>query len=164
MSGWFADAAFRWWLVAVCLYSVSVSQAWWVWAAAIVVLGITQHAIVILGHHAAHRHVAARSWLNEAAGAICFWPLFVSLRSYRPFHFGHHARVGQPSDPELIAKNWTPHRWRADANRWWLFATDLIGFGIEDTLVVQWVFRPRRWRDVVGPGLTVAAAWWLLPW
>lgn len=127
-------------------------------------VGVQQHALLVLGHQGAHRHlsrnVRLNDWLTEF---LCFWPLLIGLGAFRWFHFRHHMYLNTLRDPELVAKRLTPSRWRPDANRLWLFATDLVGGGVRDALLTQWFFRPTRWRDALGPAAT-ALIWLFLPW
>lgn len=84
---------------------------------AIILIGTRQHGIAVLGHDGAHGSICKPRWLNDALAKLCFWPLGISLREYRAFHFMHHGFVGTPHDPErrLKAKNATA--WDLPASR-----------------------------------------------
>ncbi|MGZ3652461.1 MAG: fatty acid desaturase, partial [Bdellovibrionota bacterium] len=82
--------------------------------AASVIIGIYQHGLVVLGHEAVHFNVCRSRDLNEWVGRLfCFFPIGMTVSTYRDFHFPHHKQPNDASDPEVpvrraMGKNWNP--------------------------------------------------------
>jgi len=67
-----------------------------------IVLGLSQHGLVVLGHEAVHYRISRNKSLNEWIGRIaCFFPIGITVSSYRDFHFPHHRDPFGPNDPEI---------------------------------------------------------------
>ena len=79
-----------------------------------VVIGISQHALFILGHDGVHYSMARNRTLSEwITRLFCLFPLGMTVSSYREFHFAHHRDVKGATDPEVpilreIGINWQP--------------------------------------------------------
>jgi fatty acid desaturase len=72
----------------------------------LLLLGIAQHRIAILGHEGAHHLVCRSRRLNDLLSQVfCFAPLLTDLGAYRDFHWKHHRNTGiEGLDPELDLK------------------------------------------------------------
>jgi fatty acid desaturase len=126
---------------------------------ALFLVGNRQHALGILGHDGAHRLVCRhRGWNDLLTNVLCFWPLWVDLERYRPFHFGHHRHTGGAEDPELAFKQGGRHWYALPVSGPKLFAClvlDLIGGGAREVLSLLTFIGPASLRGLVGPVL-----WW----
>ncbi|MCB1236475.1 MAG: fatty acid desaturase [Verrucomicrobiae bacterium] len=73
-------------------------------ALAILLVGIGQHRLVMLGHEASHWVLFKNRLLNEvAANWCCFFPMWGRSYNYRVQHFAHHQHVNDPEkDPVVI--------------------------------------------------------------
>ncbi|MBS0367470.1 MAG: fatty acid desaturase [Proteobacteria bacterium] len=118
----------------------------------ILVIGVHQHALSILGHEASHFTISKTKWLNDAIGnVIFFYPLTVTVSGYRRFHIQHHLKLNSMEDPELPLR----------AGRFYnspmsiagfaaMFIGDLFGFGIPSLYRLVWASRPTSVRDAAG--------------
>ncbi len=74
---------------------------WWilpVWFIGILIVGVAQHRLAMMGHESSHNLLAKNRKLNDVLSELlCFFPLFSSLVMYRNKHTGHHLH---PNDPE----------------------------------------------------------------
>ena len=70
----------------------------------ILLVGIGQHRLVMLGHEASHWVLFKNRLLNEvAANWCCFFPMWGRSYNYRVQHFAHHQHVNDPEkDPVVI--------------------------------------------------------------
>lgn len=151
-------------------------------AAAIVVIGARQHALMVLGHEAAHYRFLPDRRLNDwVAELFVAWPVFMSARFFRITHTPHHQHLGTPRDGNRRA--WRTHTpdgalvaaWRYPKARAQLLAELLKrGIGVVGVLwIVRYFVAPlalRRpaWEVVLQygyHGLLIAAvtAWGLWP-
>jgi fatty acid desaturase len=129
-----------------------------------VFLGSRMHALGILGHDGAHYASAKSNLVNEwANNLLCFWPLLITLRDFRRFHFEHHQHFNTDKDPELLFKNkWSRRQWQLPATRARItlyFLSDLLGFGVLEAIkmmvlvgkidIWSWI-GPLLWWGIVG--------------
>ena len=135
-----------WWLLALVADYTIIAFAFliaylWSWPAypfSVMLLGIAQHRIAILGHDGAHGLICRNKKLNYwLAQLFCFWPLLIDIKSYRKFHFEHHKNTGDENlDPELQLKH---DRYQLPKTRKQLigrFLFDLCGGSIAEFLEV----------------------------
>jgi fatty acid desaturase len=140
---WWLAAVLRNWFVIV----LTIAAAWeldriLVYALAVLVIGTRQHALVILQHDGTHYHVSRKKRLNNLAmDFLTAWPLGFSTSGYRRYHLAHHRWQGTAADPELSTYGRFAGKWSADANRYQLFISDLLGFGAAEVLVL--------WDDIM---------------
>jgi fatty acid desaturase len=102
------------WLLALAGDYVLLIFSFWIasrfgWPAypfSVLLLGITQHRLSVLGHEGAHGLICRNKKLNFwLAQIFCFWPLMIDIRGYREFHWEHHRHTGESGiDPELPLK------------------------------------------------------------
>lgn len=145
---------------------------------AILVIGMRQHALVILGHDGAHGSVHHRLWLNDLiTGLFAFWPMTACLSGYRRFHFTHHQNLGSDNDPELYHKHHAGHRYDLPASVARIItlsckALFLADGLVEEFLVLEYIAIRDKKLELVGPLLWWSAAitliwyyraWWILP-
>lgn len=120
---------------------------WAIYLLAVFVIGTRQHALAVLGHHAAHFHVSNNIRINDLlANLFAAWPIGYSLSGYRRSHFEHHRTAGSDADPELTLHRMFPRKWSADANQFRLFVTDIFGFGSYELLLL-WT-NLMRWQPL----------------
>ncbi len=107
--------------------------------AASVVLGVSQHGLVVLGHEAVHFRVCRRRLINEGVGRLlCMFPVTLTVSSYREFHLPHHRDPFGPGDPELplrraLGANFQPPFTIARGMRLW--ALSFLGFSIKELVI-----------------------------
>jgi len=69
---------------------------------ALVVIGARQLGFAVFMHDAAHRALFSDRRVNDWVGSwMCAYPVWSDLYTYRPYHLKHHAKTGQPEDPDL---------------------------------------------------------------
>lgn len=107
--------------------------------AASVVLGIAQHALVVLGHEAVHYRVCRNRFLNEWVGQLfCFFPMGLTVTAYRDFHYPHHRNTSGENDPELplrraMGRNWTgPFTLQRGLKLW---ALSFVGLSLKELAI-----------------------------
>lgn len=126
---------------------------------AIMVTGVHLHRNAILGHDGAHFLISSDRRLNDLlANLFFFWPAGGTVSGYRAWHFLHHRWVGTPRDSEHATK--AGPRYQTPKRRAALIrdcALDLVGGGVLEILRLQWVIRPRRFLEFLGP-----VGWWVL--
>jgi len=92
---------------------------------ALFILGGKQLACAILMHDTSHGAVFAHQKLNDAVGQwLGAYPVFNSMRAYRPYHFKHHVTNGLEDDPDLLLTRGYPTTRRSMLRK---FARDLSG-------------------------------------
>jgi fatty acid desaturase len=99
-------------------------------------IGARQHALAILMHEGAHYLLFKNRNLNMVVSELFLaWPLFITMRAYRPSHFAHHRHVNTPEDPDLMRKQsseWQfPQSWRTLAA---LLVKDVLGLNTRQQL------------------------------
>ncbi len=100
-------------------------------------IGARQHALAILMHEGTHYLLFKNRRLNIVVSELCLaWPLFVTMRAYRPSHFDHHRHVNTEQDPDLMRKQsaeWKfPQTWRALST---LLLKDVVGLNTRQQLL-----------------------------
>jgi len=157
---WGISVAVNWIVIVAAVVAAYALNHVVAYMLAVLVVGTRQHALAVLGHDGAHRHVSENQRLNDgAASFFCFWPLGVGLHGWRKFHFHHHRTVGTPDDPELAVKHKYPKRWSPDTNPWRQFFLDLFGFSVLETTMLIRYAPPEKKIDAIGPLATIAGAW-----
>lgn len=69
---------------------------------ALVVIGSRQLSCAAIMHDAAHRCLFRSRALNDWAGNwLAAYPVWLDVHPYRAYHLQHHARTGQPDDPDI---------------------------------------------------------------
>jgi len=106
-----AQIAFEW----TCILGMSACAIsyghWWLYVIAIPWNGSRMHALGVLNHEGVHQRIHRTRWINDLiADALCAWPVFLSLRSFRTMHLLHHAEPNGERDPDWLRKrgpDWT---------------------------------------------------------
>jgi fatty acid desaturase len=66
---------------------------------AVLVIGSSQHALLILGHDASHFRTLPVRWQNDLfANLFMMWPTFASVEAFRKFHGTHHQYTNLSDD------------------------------------------------------------------
>ena len=82
------------------------------WQLVIVIQGILLVFLFTLLHETSHKTPFKTGWINEIAGHICGFILFLPATWFRYFHFAHHRYTQIPGkDPELTEAK--PESWVA---------------------------------------------------
>jgi fatty acid desaturase len=125
---------------------------WYGYAAAVVWIGVRQHALLILMHEGTHYRVArSRRW-NDFLSEVFFGsPLFVSMRDYRTSHFAHHRHVNTDKDPDWVVKQNEDWAFPKPGEKLaWLLLQDLLLLRVWEQLdrfVLSLNQPPRSWRE-----------------
>ncbi len=102
---WLSVALLNWGVIILTTYLAVYWDHPVLYIVAIGILGTRQHALQLLGHDGGHYLVCKSRKLNDLLTVLlAFWPIFISLKAYRKFHFSHHNHLGTPKDPELEFK------------------------------------------------------------
>jgi fatty acid desaturase len=142
----------RWLLAASGDYAIIAVACliayFWRWPAypfSIVLFGIAQHRLALLGHDGAHGLICRNKTLNYwLAQLLCFWPLLYDIKSYRKFHWDHHRHTGEDNlDPEIELKHNLYHLPKSQLQLYTRFFLDLFGFSIPEFLRVTVYFAKR---------------------
>ena len=156
-------------LAIVCLYGVAALSVWlavaklgpWSWPAAVIVVGLCQHALFILLHDAAHYGAYPKRSVNDVIGDVLIGvPLGSRLKYYRALHNRHHHHVRDEIDPEMrmLAAIVCPSRGRAVLEA-------LTGVTALRTVLWYQGFIRESWREgltqgsALGDTLAFAAVW-----
>lgn len=101
-----------------------------------IVCGIFFHGLSILGHEAVHYRVCKNRTLNEWIGRVfCFFPVGITVSSYREFHFPHHQNPNSDVDPEMpirkaMGKNWVAPFPLSRGLKLWVFS--FLGLSLKE--------------------------------
>lgn len=141
------------WAVVVFAYCLAFHSLWLI-PFAMLIIGNRQHAIGILGHDGAHQLIIPRSryWNDWVANCFAFYPLGLSLREYRKFHWDHHRNVNTDRDPEVILKKTAPNPMVGPVSLTKVIlhgAMDLLGFGVPHVARFLHYIRPKSVRDAI---------------
>lgn len=159
-----AALAFDWAVVAGSLlvveatgrHPLAIGAAW-------IAVGWAQHALVILGHEAAHRTLVNGASLNRFIGRWLTWgAVGVPFEGYKRLHLPHHRLAGGPGDPEHRVLPARPYRARFRPSTPWRAALlSLLGGGLGEFLAFSRETRARTLGELAPPVLLTAGAWGL---
>jgi fatty acid desaturase len=118
----------------------------------VLVIGVHQHALAVLGHEATHFTISKNKWVNDTIGNVLFfYPLGVTISGYRRFHIQHHLKLNSPQDPEWplrIGRLYKPRMSRLGFVA--MFVGDLVGFGLPSLYRLGRASRPGTIRNAIG--------------
>ena len=140
-------------VVLVMTFAVTVNNPL-AWVVAWVTVGIRQHALLCIGHMAAHRRVDC---VSERAHFLTMGMMGIDWAAYRKFHFAHHAHLGDKQlDPEVVMVSryksfQKPYRYRT-------VVADLLGLHINESIYI--LQQMSTVRSVVTYVLILAAMLW----
>lgn len=87
--------------------------AWFTFLIASIVIGASQHALAVLGHEAVHGRICKNKVLNDLIGNVfCFFPVGITVSTYREFHLPHHKKPNSDQDPEIPLRKALGHNWQ----------------------------------------------------
>jgi fatty acid desaturase len=90
-----------WGLIAFGVAVAVFFSSWWSWILCGLAVGLAQHHLAVLGHHALHRNLFRPAGLNEfAARYLILAPLGMPLSVTRANHMRHHVYFETPDDYE----------------------------------------------------------------
>ena len=104
-----------------------------------VIVGHFQHGLVILGHDAVHYRICKNHLLNDIiANIFCYFPIGLTVSSYRDFHFPHHRNPFGENDPEIplrkaLGKGFAPPFTVQRGMKLW--ALSFLGFSLREAFV-----------------------------
>jgi fatty acid desaturase len=163
-SKWILVAAIDWIIIVTGIALSSYSL--WFLPLSILVVGNRQHALAILGHEGAHCLITRNRRINDLlTNWLVFYPLGISLKEYRIFHWAHHQNTNTEYDPEVILKRTKPHAMVMPFSQRkvaWHILSDLVGCGIPQLLAFLWHVKPKSVMDtffiMVAPSIAVVLA------
>src|SRR6478735_704850 len=96
---------------------------------AVLVIGSSQHALLILGHDASHFRTLPVRWQNDLfANLFMMWPTFASVEAFRKFHGTHHQYTNLPNDGNRHI--WYTHDAAGELAPDWVFPKTRAGLAI----------------------------------
>ncbi|MGD9501305.1 MAG: fatty acid desaturase family protein [Methyloceanibacter sp.] len=94
-----AATAGQWAAIAL---AIALCTTFWhpaLYVLAVLIIGSSQHALLILGHDASHFRTLPVRWQNDLfANLFMMWPAFASVEGFRKFHGTHHQYTSLPND------------------------------------------------------------------
>ena len=87
------------WIAAAVALGVLTWPSPWMMLS-VLVLGVSQHAVFILIHEAAHYRLFAARWANEGLGRLMGMAVGLSMCTYRVTHRLHHNHLYTEDDPD----------------------------------------------------------------
>lgn len=143
--------------------AVAICAAFWnplLYILAVIVIGSSQHALLVLGHDASHFRTLPVRWQNDLfANVFLMWPTFASVEGFRKFHGTHHQYTNLPNDGNRHI--WYTHDAAGELAPDWQFPKTRMG--------LVWVLLRRAafltglfWivRGLVGSTL-IPSPWWM---
>ena len=88
-------------LIGATLWIATVVDAFWILIPAIVVVAVSQQALFVLVHDAAHYRLYSTRWLNDAVGRVLGMVVGISMCTYRVVHRLHHNHLYSKKDPDI---------------------------------------------------------------
>jgi fatty acid desaturase len=153
--------AMQWLVIAFAIAAAIASHRWYIYVAAVFIIGTRQHALGVLTHEAAHYRLFRHRALNDVVSDFLLaFPSGISTNVYRRHHFEHHKYVNTDKDPniQLVRDDedwlWPKFPWECAK----IFARDLIGMNFLYIASQIWSWSPlpalfgtadQRWR--LGP-------------
>lgn len=113
------------------------------------IVATRQHALAVLMHDASHFRLVNNHKLNDLlSNWLLAFPLGVSTRVYRERHLRHHRYLNTEKDPDFTDMNRDPNwDWpKSKREARWLFAKDLLGLTVPDTLKIVGKWSPVHQR------------------
>ncbi len=102
---WVWWALVDWAIILIVIVMALSLNVWWMYVAAVWIIGNRQHALILLSHDGIHGNVHPNlKWNDLLTKVFCLWPLGANLESYRVSHLLHHKHLGTLDDPELVLK------------------------------------------------------------
>src|SRR6478735_5502165 len=129
---------------------------------AVLVIGSSQHALLILGHDASHFRTLPVRWQNDLfANLFMMWPTFASVEGFRKFHGTHHQYTNLPGDGNRHI--WYTHDAAGELEPGWKFPKTRLGLALV-LLRRAFFFTGMFWivRGLVGTLLIPAPNWMLV--
>ncbi len=122
-NGWAWQGIARCWaLIALAAALVVATSHPLSWVLAIVIIGIAQYHLSVLGHHATHRNLFNTLALNDRiARWLILAPLGLPLGVTRKNHFRHHTHFETPEDYEWSIYDMSRHHGSPAQFTKWLF-------------------------------------------
>jgi fatty acid desaturase len=82
--------------------AIAVCQVFWhplIYLVAVMFIGARQHALGILNHDASHYRLFKNRFWNDALGDLfASWPILITVRWFRGYHWKHHHHLGSALD------------------------------------------------------------------
>jgi fatty acid desaturase len=96
----FLSIATQWAIIATTIAAAIHFSHWLIWIIAVIVISSRQHALMVLGHEAAHHRLHKNKAINDFVGEVfCLLPIFLCLKPWQQEHLAHHRNVNTAQDP-----------------------------------------------------------------
>ncbi|MEK7358412.1 MAG: fatty acid desaturase [Bdellovibrionota bacterium] len=154
LARFMAQVVWQWALLAAAIGAYVAYPSIPMFFLASIVVGISQHGLVVLGHEGVHFCITRKKWLNDFIGSLfCFYPVGMTVTAYRDFHFPHHKTPTSPEDPETplrrdLGRDWVPTFSMKKGMRLWFLS--FFGFSLRETLVFVKCLPMGNVKDRVG--------------
>ncbi len=90
-----------WLVIGVAVWFAAAMGIWWAFLGAVIVIGIMQYHLSVLGHHSTHGNLFSSPSMNDAAAKILLYaPLGLTFRGARRNHLRHHVHFQEEEDYE----------------------------------------------------------------
>jgi|GEM_PF-6166403 len=141
-----------WLLALIGDYAIIAFAFWiaylWSWPAypfTLLLLGIAQHRLGILGHEGVHGLICQnRKWNYWIAQIGCFWPLLFDFTAYQKFHQQHHKHTdNEHLDPEHQLKADKYHLPKTPMQIYGGFILDCFGYSWKEFFEMTTYFAKR---------------------
>lgn len=97
--------AIDWAVIVLAIAICEITDSWFAYLPAILVIAGRQHALAVLLHDFAHfRFVSNKAVSEWTADLFIAWPLLATLEGYRRNHLGHHRYLNTDRDPDWAIK------------------------------------------------------------
>jgi fatty acid desaturase len=143
-TNWLLALAGDYAIIAVA-FLIAYLWGWPAYPATILMLGIAQHRIGILGHEGVHGLICKNKQFNYwFAQLFCFWPLLFDFKSYQKFHQQHHSHTDDEHlDPEHQLKDGKYQLPKSKIQIYGRFALDCCGASFPEFFVMMAYFAKR---------------------
>lgn len=97
----YSDLVLHWSVIAGALYGAAYFQRWWAYAAAMLVVGVSQYGLFILAHDGLHKSLHPNRKANDfIVRWLIYGPFFMCLEDARRNHLHHHRTLGTEEDTD----------------------------------------------------------------
>lgn len=123
----YRDLLLHWGAIVLALYGAAHFQRWWAYAAATLIIGVSQYGLFIMAHDGLHKCLHPKRSVNDfIVRWLIYGPFFMCLEDARRNHLHHHRTLGTEEDSDrylhLLSNKNTPLKFL-------LFCSGLATFG-----------------------------------
>lgn len=109
-----------WLIIGACIAASIYSGNLLVYLLSIPIISGRMMALGFLMHEAGHRNLFRNKWLNQWLSELLLaWPVFMSMRRYRPIHAQHHRHLKTEQDTEAPLSLYTAYQFPQSKSVWY---------------------------------------------